>query len=57
MVCGTHGDADAGRGRQIRNLIEITISGQDCPIGPADAALRAVAGKTAGIVRPAVDEA
>jgi len=57
VVCGTHDDAEAGYRRRIRNLIEGAISGYDCPIGPADAALRAVAGKFAGIARPEVDEA
>ena len=55
VVCGVHGDADTGRGRQ--NRIEFAISGHDCPIGPADAARGVAAGKIARIVRPAVDEA
>lgn len=53
VVCGTHDDADASHRRQIRNLIEVAISGHDRPIGPADAA----PGVVAGIVRPVVNEA
>jgi hypothetical protein len=57
VVCGAHGDADAGHRRQIRNPIEVAISGHDRPIGPADAAPGAVAATIAEIVRPVVNEA